>query len=35
MPKKTPDQVLRGEQLTVLTAEKVFGWKNVTGTTAS
>jgi hypothetical protein len=29
MPKKVPNQNLRGSDLTTATAEKVFGWKNV------
>src|SRR5215468_1521969 len=26
---KTPDKILSGPQLDILTAQKVFGWKNV------
>src|SRR5215813_7133905 len=29
MAKKTPDKRLSGPQLDILTAQKVFGWKNV------
>ena len=29
MAKKTPDQTPSGPQLDILTAQKVFGWKNV------
>jgi len=29
MAKKTPDKTLSGPQLDILTAQKVFGWKNV------
>jgi len=29
MAQKTPDKTLSGPQLDILTAQKVFGWKNV------
>ena len=29
MAKKTPDKRLSGPQLDILTAQKVFGWKNI------